>query len=383
MKLHLQGLGSAAPPHHIAQDDAAAMASATFGGGRQLPALAQIYRRSGVQTRHCVVLDSSTNGEPARQSFFPAAADAGSGGPTTAARMRAYDAAAATLAAEAARQALQEAAVEPTAITHLVTASCTGFSAPGVDLRLCAELGLSPTVARTHLGFMGCHAALNALRVADAYAADPGCRVLVCVVELCSLHFQYSDESERVVSNALFADGAAALVGRGGGGSGSWAALRAQTSLRLPDTAELMSWRIGDHGFQMGLSPRVPAIIRRRLREWCGDWLQGCGLAVPQIAHWAIHPGGPRILDACGEALDLAPERLAASRGVLARWGNMSSPTVLFVLDALRRQGACGPCVLLAFGPGLTIEAALLELAPAGGGCEGSAAAIVRDALVD
>lgn len=373
MEFRMLGLGVATPPHFIEQDDAAQLAVTTLGDGSLQRQVDAVYRRSGVRRRHCALLESSTNGSPARQNFFSPSSAGTPQGPSTAERMSAYAAHAVPLAWQASQQALAEAGVPPGEVTHLVTASCTGFDSPGVDLQLCERLGLAPSVSRTHIGFMGCHAALNALRVASAFArTDPQAVVLTCAVELCSLHFQYDLQSDSVVSNALFADGAAAVVGAAkcaphglaSDQAAAFAALRSQATLRLPATRELMSWRIGDHGFRMGLSPRVPAIIRRELRTWLDEWLGSHGLRRGDVAGWAIHPGGPRILDACGDGLGLAPAELAASREVLARYGNMSSPTVLFVLDALQQRGVAGPCVMLAFGPGLTIEAALADLRP-------------------
>ena len=134
-----------------------------------------------------------------------------------------------------------------------------------------------------------------------------------------------------------------------------------QRSVVLPNTTELMSWRIGDHGFQMTLSPQVPQIIDDHLSPWLSAWLAEHGLAIGDIQAWAIHPGGPRILDACATAVGLAEESLRDSREVLSQFGNMSSPTILFILDRMQRRGA-RPCVVLAFGPGLTIEACAARL---------------------
>jgi len=364
MGLHLVGLGTATPPHVIRQDDAVSMAHLTCDAqGQSSSAIAQLYRRTGVRTRHCIILDSSTNGAPARQTFYAPAAQGRRHGPTTGQRMQAYESDAAVLAAEAAQSALLDAGLAGRDVTHLVTASCTGFQAPGVDLSLCEALNLPVNVTRTHIGFMGCHAALNALRVADAFAtSDAESCVLVCAVELCSLHFQYSGQSQHLVSNALFADGAAAIVARGHR-TGSWGALIATNSTRLPATSHLMSWRIRDHGFEMTLSSRVPSVIRRELQPWISRWLATMGLEVDDIGAWAIHPGGPRVLDACGESLKLSDASLEPSREVLANYGNMSSPTVLFVLDEIRRELPGKRCVMLAFGPGLTIEAVLIDLA--------------------
>ncbi len=275
--------------------------------------------------------------------------------------MQAYEETALELATAAAESALTDAGAERNSITHIVTVSCSGFSAPGVDLGLIEQLGLPPGVARTHVGFMGCHGALNGLRVARAFAAaDPNAVVLLVAVELCSLHYQYSADPQQLVANSLFADGAGALVIRSADtkapqilGSGSHV---------VPNTRDLMSWRIGDHGFEMTLSPKVPEVIRTELRPWMERWLAQHNLTLGDIAHWAVHPGGPRIVDACETGLGLEHGGLDLSREILARYGNMSSPTVLFVLDELRRQSQRGPCVLLGFGPGLAIEASLVQL---------------------
>jgi predicted naringenin-chalcone synthase len=269
---------------------------------------------------------------------------------------------------KAVRAALEQAQLAPERITHLVTVSCTGFHAPGVDLALMAALPLRPSVARTHLGFMGCHAALNGLRVAASFTgADPEACVLLCAVELCSLHLQYGWEAERIVANALFADGAAALVASGAAPA---AALESAPGLRrwiasgsflVPASAEAMSWAIEDHGFVMGLSPQVPDLIGAHLRHWLEGWLADHHLTLESIGCWAVHPGGPRILSAVTETLELDPALIEPSRSVLRDCGNMSSPTLLFILERLRRSGAPGPCLAMAFGPGLCVEVALLE----------------------
>jgi predicted naringenin-chalcone synthase len=174
------------------------------------------------------------------------------------------------------------------------------------------------------------------------------------------LHHQYGWQRDGLVANALFADGAAAVVVAARGPRAAWR-LSASGSTVLPSTTDAMEWRIGDHGFRMRLSPDVPELIRKHLRHWLTRWLADRGLTIEQIGSWAIHPGGPRILEACIDSLDLEPEKLAWSERVLAEFGNMSSPTVLFILRRPMAAEAPRPCLLLAFGPGLTIEAALIE----------------------
>lgn len=363
MSLYIHGIGTALPLHSISQQHSAEFALAHGAAGterdRQLRAL---YRLTRVRKRHSVLLESAGPGEAPRQDFY-ASVDAAGQGPGTGERMDRYEREALPLAVQAARAALADAGRPCAEVSHLVTVSCTGFAAPGVDIGLIRELGLPRTVARTHVGFMGCHGALNALRVARGFAgADTDACVLVCAVELCTLHYQYDWNPDWLVANALFADGAAAVVGgaREPGKGEPWQ-LAASGSALLEDSAELMSWRVGDHGFEMALSARVPGVIERGLRPWLEAWLALQGLRVGDVASWALHPGGPRILEACAQAIGLRREDYAVSQEVLADYGNMSSPTILFILDRLRARNAPRPCVALGFGPGLAVEAALFR----------------------
>jgi predicted naringenin-chalcone synthase len=364
MSFRIHGIGTASPPCVISQDDALTLAGAygctTDEQRRQLKAL---YRLTRVRSRHSVLLDCGSGEGAPVQSFFPPMKDAGDRGPTTADRMARYEADGPPLAARAAGAALADAGWEADTVTHLVTVSCTGFAAPSVDVGLIRTLGLSRSVARTHVGFMGCHGALNGLRVAKGYAdAAPDARVLVCAVELCTLHFQYGWHAEWLVANAIFADGAAAVAcgSLPGAVADEWT-LAASGAALLEDSAELMSWRIGNHGFEMSLSARVPGVIERELRPWLDRWLAAHGTAVDQVATWALHPGGPRILEACAGAIGLGRDDYATSREVLSEFGNMSSPTILFILERLRRRQAPRPCVAIGFGPGLAVEAALFR----------------------
>jgi predicted naringenin-chalcone synthase len=284
-----------------------------------------------------------------------------------------YNAEIAPLAAAACLSALSLADIDPSEITHLVTASCTGFAAPGFDLALINSIPLRSSTERTHIGFMGCHGALNALRVADAFCrADPQATVLVCAAELCSVHMQYEWSAQRLVANALFADGAAAVVVRGLGGADlSPVDPQVTSSIHGPrylssqsvvvdSSSEAMSWEIGDNGFVMTLAAEVPALIEKHLPAFIEKWLARSSLSVGDIKSWAVHPGGPRILQAVQDCLKLDNEMLVASRTILAEQGNMSSPTVLFILQSLLAQSDKLPCVMLGFGPGLTVEAALI-----------------------
>jgi predicted naringenin-chalcone synthase len=361
MSMAVQGIGTAVPTCSIAQEDAAHMALGLCCTSEEQGRLLQaVYRRSGVRQRASVVLENG-NGAGVHQSFYPTPPLAVDRGPTTRARMDRYCDEARDLALRSAREAIEGSPLSPDGITHLITVSCSGFHAPGIDVALIKGLGLAPTVRRTHVGFMGCHGAFNGLQVAQALAdSDPHARVLLCAVELCSLHLFCGWDLEKIVANALFADGAAAVVGvpRDLASPDSWR-LAATGSCLIPDSEDAMTWRIGDFGFEMTLSNRVPALIRENLRPWLERWLEECGLRLDDVRSWAVHPGGPRILSAVEEALGLPSEALAASREALAEHGNMSSPTVLFILRRLRERGAPRPCVALGFGPGLAAEAAL------------------------
>jgi predicted naringenin-chalcone synthase len=368
MSFSILGLGTAVPPTRVTQDEAAGIARRLCcRTAEQQTWLPLMYQHTGIEARHLAferqvvedVLHSTTHSQ---SIFLPTGRD-DERGPTTGQRMRVYSIEAGPLAVRSARQALHQAHLSAGAITHLVTVSCTGMAAPGVDYELIQGLGLASTVQRTHVGFMGCHGAINGLRVARAFAdSEPEARVLLCAVELCVLHYFYGWDPQKIVANALFADGAAAVIGApdGQAPAGNWR-VTATGSCLIPNSREAMSWAIGDHGFEMTLSKRVPGLIREHLRPWLENWLAQHGLRREAIGSWAIHPGGPAIFEAAAESLELGKEQLAATRAVFAEHGNMSSPTVLFILGHLREQRAPLPCVALAFGPGLIAEAALIE----------------------
>jgi alpha-pyrone synthase len=366
MAFAILGLGTAVPDvlvtQHEAQKVAETLCCETAEQATFVPA---IYGGSGITNRYmCLgrpVVDDILNGTKFSGSPYLPTGVPGEKGPTTRQRMQVYVTEATPLALQSCAEALSAAATLPSQITHLVTVSCTGFAAPGFDIALVNELGMSPRVQRTHVGFMGCHGALNGLRVANAFAsADPAARVLVCSVELCSVHYHYGWDPPKVVANALFADGSGALVGAADGPPGSWR-LTASGSCLVPEAADAMTWTIGDHGFGMTLSKRIPEVIAVRLRPWLDDWLAAHGHSVAGIKSWAVHPGGPKILDAVVATLRLPADAVWASREILAEYGNMSSATALFILNRLRERRASGPCVAIGFGPGLNVEVALFE----------------------
>lgn len=237
-------------------------------------------------------------------------------------------------------------------ITHLVVASCTGFVAPGIDQLIARSLGLSVTVERVLIGFMGCYAGVTALRSArHIVRSEPQARVLVVTVELCTLHLQPVADIDKLLAMLQFGDGAAAaLVSAEPQGL----ELTDPFALALPESYDLITWHIGDHGFAMHLSGEVPGRIADALAD-VNLQEAVCGGGAPDS--WAVHAGGRSILDAVTRGLGLPKDALAPSRAVLSRCGNMSSSTVLFVLEALMAQGkAITNGRTMAFGPGLAVE---------------------------
>ena len=348
MSVGILGIGTAVPAGMMTQTEAADLVGAFGSETQRRDGVRALFRRAGVEQRASVL----ARGDGLSWFYEPD----GAPGATIEARMGVYRAHAGALAAQACVRALERAGASVDSIRHVVTVSCTGFAAPGVDLFLIETLGLSAEVTRTNIGFMGCHAAVNALRVAKGLA-DGGGRVLVCCVELCTLHLCGGGGNGRV-PGALFGDGAAAVVVGESGDGGR--AIHSTASVVVPGTADLMSWHVGDHGFGMYLSPKVPEVLAEFVPGWVDRWLAGLGLSRQAVGSWAIHPGGPRVLGALGRGLGLGEESLAASREVLRTHGNMSSGTMLFIVEALLQGGATGPMVGLAFGPGLGGEGVLI-----------------------
>jgi predicted naringenin-chalcone synthase len=261
------------------------------------------------------------------------------------------------LGKQAVAAALDDAGLPPGDVGLFAVATCTGYATPGLDIRLASDLGMPPGLQRLLVGHMGCYAAIPGLAaVSDFVAARSRPAVLLCC-ELTSLHVQPAQaDLQQVVAHALFSDAAAAVVLEPGARRGRrLAGVVARTD---PSTADHMTWDVTDLGFRMGLSPRVPDVLARHVGDVVAELLDGAGLEVSDVAGWAVHPGGPRILDVVRDEVGLTELQMAASRRVLAEHGNCSSATVLLVLQEL--ADVDGPVVAMAFGPGLTLYAALL-----------------------
>lgn len=357
------GIGTAVPEFHFSQSDSPQIAEHYFPfDDRRRKLLPALYKKTTVQRRHSVTLSASAGDLRERQQLYAPLAGSDDPGPDTAQRMKFFEKYAGDLALKASQQALERAGVHADEVTHLVTVSCTGLTAPGFDVELVQRLPLSDQTPRTHIGFMGCHGAINGLRVAEAFTRhEPAARVLLCATELCSLHYQYQADTEQIVANAIFSDGAAAVVlGQREDASDLWSLKDCGTGM-IAESREMMSWRVGNHGFGMTLSPELPHLIEERLHPWVEKWLAQLQLTPAEVKTWAAHPGGPRILRGFERAMRLSRSDLSASYDILQRYGNMSSATILFLIKELQAQNAERPCVAIGFGPGITIESALFE----------------------
>ena len=313
---------------------------------RSVAGARRIWSGAGVETRHAVV-------DPRTEDISEW---------TTGRRMTRFVAEALPLATSAVTAALLAADVVAEDVGLFVVVSCTGYATPGIDLMVAHQLGMSSTVQRLQVGHMGCYAALPGLgAVSDAVVARGMTALLLCV-ELTSLHVQPPDRDiDQLVSHALFSDAAAAVVVKPSGPGWQLVDISAQSD---PTHQAAMTWTITDHGFRMTLSPRVPAVLSRQVRPTVEALLHRHGLDIADVAGWAIHPGGPRILDVCATALALDDDAMAPSVDTLRDHGNCSSSTILLVLQRLLEQRSFQPgdhIVTLAFGPGLTLYAALLR----------------------
>ena len=331
---------SSAVPATDGHSSYTALAESRVGEPRMVPLFRRMTGRNGIAHRFTVLSPDDCALEPG--SFYNRGQS-----PGTAERMARYAQAAPELA-------LQAIAGLPSIhdVTHLVVASCTGFIAPGLDQVIARRLGLASTVERVTIGFMGCYAGVTALRTAGHIVrSQPSARVLVVAVELCTLHMQETGDIESLLAQGQFADGAAAALVSG---EGEGLMLGDSISLNLDESAGLITWTIGDTGFAMVLSGEVPGRIADAL---AAPDVQAriAPTGAAEIAAWAVHPGGRSILDAVERGFALPADRLTASREVLHDFGNMSSATVLFVLQKLMaEQPASG--IAMAFGPGLALE---------------------------
>lgn len=352
---HINRIATAVPQHDVHRafiDFAAGM----LAEGTMRNLFRRMARLSAIEHRYSFVEPVSTEDgvwRDVEKIYVPGSF------PVTARRMQFFE----RFAPQLAQSALDKLALsedERRSVTHVIVTSCTGLYAPGLDFEVVSHLGLNPSVERTMIGFMGCYAGINALKSAHHIVRSvPEAKVLVMNLELCSLHFQETDELEQVLSFLVFADGcAASLISAEAQGL----AIDSFLAVNIPQTSHLITWRIGELGFDMHLSGQVPGEIGRALKEIGSQVTRGRDLS--SIDLWAVHPGGRSILDSVEKGLNLPADALASSRSVLGEYGNMSSATVMFVLQKLMQESQSGQngCAM-SFGPGLTAETMLFHAA--------------------
>ncbi|GAK39341.1 type III polyketide synthase [Paenibacillus urinalis] len=355
-RISIIGLGTALPTHSLSQTDAAKLMESTLGEKPELARFARrIFRSCGVEMRY--TCEPSFTGNPEDCEYLPSNPDHEV--PSTEERMNTYKKEAVPLGIQAAERALKDSNTAPEAITHLVTVSCTGQFLPGLDVLLIKHLGLSPRTTRIPLIFQGCAAGLRAIQAArDVVQGSPDAKVLVVCVELCTLHFQPVMEREALFAASFFGDGASScVVSMAEEQHQHYYQLGKGYSVLLPDCAEDMTWDVGNTGFDLYLSPRIPKLLGTHLAEEMDYLLEGA----PQPELYAIHPGGRGIVDSVQEVLGLRDDQTKYSRDILKNYGNLSSVTIMFVLDAMRselrsQQRETAEGVAMAFGPGLTAE---------------------------
>ena len=345
----ITNLDFALPAYQHAQEDIASyMLHNLRMDERGSKLLKLAYARSGIHSRYSVLSEFSGKENP---SFFVPDAAVG-----MSSRMKKYDENALNLSLSSIQKVLPEN--ERNEVSHLITVSCTGMSAPGLDLQILRALNLPIHIHRTSVNFMGCYAAIHALKLAHAFCkAEKDAKVLIVCTELCTLHFQHTTKDEDILSACLFADGSAACIVSNEPGEGL-EILGFQSRVALEGYND-MAWEISDHGFLMNLSTYVPKLVEKDM----GNLVNACMEHYQKdIHHWAIHPGGKNILEAVQKSVGLKNKDLEASYEVLKNYGNMSSPTVLFVLKELMKKMQKGDNTFMAaFGPGLTLESAVLS----------------------
>ena len=366
MSTFITAIGTAVPQYKIEQESVAQWLLETLGlDAHNMRLTEALYEGSGIKSRYSVLADYSH--KIGSFAFYPNTLGL-EPFPSVGRRMEVYKREALPLALNAIGSLRTKKDFNPSEITHLITVSCTGMYAPGLDIELIETLGLKDEVERTGIQFMGCYAAFNALKSADyIIRSRADAKVLIVCLELCTLHFQKKQSRDNTVSNAIFGDGAAAVLVEGTPNGGkAYLSIDAFYSGLAKEGKRDMAWHIADSGFEMTLSARVPNAIHSGIRNLTEKLLHRFEIGQQDVSYYAIHPGGRRILEACEGALELSKNDNRFSYEVLSDYGNMSSPTVIFVLEkilnAAQKSSKQKNILSFAFGPGLTMESALLGL---------------------
>ncbi len=365
---HIIAIATAVPPVRMPQSETAEfMASILDLNSQEARKLQVIYRASAIKYRYSVLEDFALGNAG---DFYKKGDDLF---PSTSRRMQIYEQEAIKYAQIAAENCIEQAGqnqgkqFDKGSITHLIAVSCTGMYAPGIDIELIEKLGLEPSVQRTCINFMGCYASFNAFKVSDAICkSNPDAKVLMVGVELCTLHLQKSAENDDLISNAIFADGAGAVLFEANSKAQKSFVLEHFRCGLIPSGKKEMAWRIHDAGFLMRLSSYVPDFLEEGVHPVIGQLLQQMNLPLERIQHFAIHPGGRKILEVLESSLHISKEQNKAAYQTLRNYGNMSSVTILFVLkylwERMQSSNHQEKILSMAFGPGLTLEAALLSV---------------------
>jgi predicted naringenin-chalcone synthase len=354
--IEIRSIGTAGPKHSFNQKDAALLMQKIYGlDATEARKLAFMYRQSDIETRY-TVLEDYTQPDEKHWNFISAEQD--SPLPNLDERMKIYNREALPLSVAAIKDCLKDR-ILPQEVTHLITVSCTGMSAPGLDLQIAEEMDLYPEVFRTSVNFMGCYGAVHALKLSKLICdSTPDANVLIVATEFCSIHFQKEYTPDSASSTILFSDGSAAVLVSN--------KIQSEKKIKLTDFYSKvayrgkkdMAWELSHRGFIITLSSYIPDLIEQDIAALVKEATQHSGLSVNDITHWCVHPGGKKIVSAIQKQLGLKDDDMRFSKSILSRYGNMSSPTVLFVLKEILDSVDDTPANIfgVAFGPGLTME---------------------------
>jgi predicted naringenin-chalcone synthase len=353
-------IATGTPPYKHRQEDIFSFADAVYSENEvDSRKLKFLYKHSGIATRYSSIPDY---GMPINERQFYAKNKALEPFPNLEERMEWYAKNAAPLSIKTINQCI-DGKINAAEITHLITVSCTGMSAPGLDLEIVESMGLSPNIFRTSINFMGCYAAIHALKLADALCSGKhNVNVLVVCTEFCTLHFQKENTIDNLTATLLFADGCAAMLVQADSSEMKGLTIDSFFSNIAFKGKKDMSWKLSSKGFLMTLSGYVPDLVKEDFDQLLGKALANAGLTKADITHWCIHPGGKKILEVIESCVNLPKKSLDYSYEVLQNFGNMSSPTILFVLQKILLELQSAPVFKksvifgAAFGPGLTME---------------------------
>lgn len=356
-------IATASPPYKVAQSFAADELKKRMGGTSAISRMIDMAaNQSGIDHRFFVIRDGE---EYSNNKFFTK--DGNYFSPDTKTRMTEYENWSISLAKQAVKELAKKNKIDFNTVDRIITISCTGFFAPGLDYELIKEFKISPSVKRTNIGFMGCAASLVGINsVWEAMKQNGNENVLMVSVELCSLHLQTEPTRDNILANMIFADGAAAaFFSKSNFSDKRKLEIQFAESFLFEDSAKFMGWKIGNNGFEMMLSSELPKIILNSAAPRAKEILKHKGIDIQKIKHWALHPGGRAILDSLQNGLELSDEQLKSSREVLRNYGNLSSVSILFVLkNVIENESLLKDdyCCAIAFGPGLTMELALFKV---------------------